>query len=97
MSYASHILFVTLSHMFCTPQIERYRGSSMFILNICKWCFRPFLETLIEMHIFRGSFSYISEFKTFLNTVYKVLIVLPSITKRGILKVHLAPLVDFGV
>jgi hypothetical protein len=35
------------------------------------------------MHIFRGSFSYISEFKTKLKIIYEVLIVLSSITKKG--------------
>jgi hypothetical protein len=44
------------------------------------------------MHIFSGSFSYISEFKIFLNIVYEVLILLSSITERGGgLKVHLGP------
>jgi hypothetical protein len=35
------------------------------------------------MHIFRGSSSYISEFKTLLNISYEVLIRLSSITKKG--------------
>jgi hypothetical protein len=35
------------------------------------------------MHIFRGSFSYISEFKTKLEIIYEALIVLSSITKKG--------------
>jgi hypothetical protein len=35
------------------------------------------------MHIFRGSFSYISEFKTKLKIIYEVLIVLSSIIKKG--------------
>jgi hypothetical protein len=35
------------------------------------------------MHIFRGSFSYISEFKTKLKIIYEALIVLSSITKKG--------------
>jgi hypothetical protein len=35
------------------------------------------------MHIFRGSFSYISEFKTFLKIIYEALIILSSITKKG--------------
>jgi hypothetical protein len=39
-------------------------------------------ETLVEMHIFRGSFSYISEFKTQLRIIYEALIVLSSITKK---------------
>jgi hypothetical protein len=35
------------------------------------------------MHIFRGSFSYISKFKTVLKIIYEALIVLSSITKKG--------------
>jgi hypothetical protein len=35
------------------------------------------------MHIFRGSFSYISEFKTILKIIYEALIGLSSITKKG--------------
>jgi hypothetical protein len=35
------------------------------------------------MHIFRGSFSYISEFKTQLRIIYEALIVLSSINKKG--------------
>jgi hypothetical protein len=35
------------------------------------------------MHIFKGSFSYISEFKTKLKIIYEALIVLSSITKNG--------------
>jgi hypothetical protein len=35
------------------------------------------------MHIFRGSFSYISKFKTKLKIIYEALIVLSSITKKG--------------
>jgi hypothetical protein len=38
------------------------------------------------MHIFRWSFSYISEFKTKLKIIYKALIVLSSITKKGEIK-----------
>jgi hypothetical protein len=34
------------------------------------------------MHIFSGSFSYISEFKTKLKIIYEALIVLSSITKK---------------
>jgi hypothetical protein len=37
----------------------------------------------VEMHNFRGSFSYISEFKTQLRIIYEALIVLSSITKKG--------------
>jgi hypothetical protein len=37
----------------------------------------------VEMHIFRGSFSYISEFKTQLRIIYEALIILSSITKKG--------------
>jgi hypothetical protein len=35
------------------------------------------------MHIFGGSFSYISKFKTVLKIIYEALIVLSSITKKG--------------
>jgi hypothetical protein len=35
------------------------------------------------MHILRGSFSYISEFKTLLKIIYEALIMLSSITKKG--------------
>jgi hypothetical protein len=35
------------------------------------------------MHIVRGCFSNISEFKTFLNSVYDALIMLSSIIKKG--------------
>jgi hypothetical protein len=35
------------------------------------------------MHIFRGSFSYISEFKTILRIIYEVLIGMSPITKKG--------------
>jgi hypothetical protein len=48
------------------------------------------------MHIFRGSFSYISEFKTILKIIYEASIGLSLITKRRRLKVHLGPLVGFG-
>jgi hypothetical protein len=48
------------------------------------------------MHIFRGSFSYISEFKTILKIIYEALIMLSSITKNGRLKVHIGPHVGFG-
>jgi hypothetical protein len=34
------------------------------------------------MHIFKGSFSYISKFKTLLKIIYEALIVLSSITKK---------------
>jgi hypothetical protein len=34
------------------------------------------------MHIFTGSFSYISEFKTKLKIIYEALILLSSITKK---------------
>jgi hypothetical protein len=34
------------------------------------------------MHIFRGSFSYISEFKTILKIIYEASIGLSSITKK---------------
>jgi hypothetical protein len=37
----------------------------------------------VIMHIFRASFSYISEFKTQLRIIYEALIVLSSITKKG--------------
>jgi hypothetical protein len=37
----------------------------------------------VVMHIFRGSFSYIFEFNTKLKIIYKALIVLSSITKKG--------------
>jgi hypothetical protein len=37
----------------------------------------------VVMHIFRGSFSYISEFKTELKIIDEALIVLSSITKKG--------------
>jgi hypothetical protein len=51
----------------------------------------------VIMHIFSGSFSYISEFKTKLKIIYEALIILSSITKSERLKVHLGPLVGFGV
>jgi hypothetical protein len=35
------------------------------------------------MHILRGSFSYISEFKTILKIIFETLIGLSSITKKG--------------
>jgi hypothetical protein len=37
----------------------------------------------VVMHIFKGSFSYISKFKTQLRIIYEALIVLSSITKKG--------------
>jgi hypothetical protein len=49
------------------------------------------------MHTFRGSFSYISEFKTISKIIYEALIVFSSITKKERWKVHLGPLVGFGV
>jgi hypothetical protein len=50
------------------------------------------------MHIFRGSFSYISEFKMKLKIIYKAVIVLSSITKKGeIESASRPPLVGFGV
>jgi hypothetical protein len=38
------------------------------------------------MHIFRGTFSYISKFKTKLKIIYEALIVLSSITKKEEIK-----------
>jgi hypothetical protein len=35
------------------------------------------------MHIFRGSFSYISELKTKMKIIYAALIILSSNTKKG--------------
>jgi hypothetical protein len=35
------------------------------------------------MHIFKGSFSYISKFKTVLKIIYEALVILSSITKKG--------------
>jgi hypothetical protein len=49
------------------------------------------------MHIFRGSFSYISELKTQLRIIYEVLIVLSSITKKEEIESASGPLVGFGV
>jgi hypothetical protein len=49
------------------------------------------------MHIFRGSFSYISKFKTKLKSIYEALIVLSLITKNGEIESELASLVGFGV
>jgi hypothetical protein len=49
------------------------------------------------MHIFRGSFSYISEFKTQLRIIYEALIVLSSITKKGEIESASRPLVAFHV
>jgi hypothetical protein len=43
------------------------------------------------MHIFRGSFSYISEFKTILQIIYEALIGLSSITKKGDIKSTSSP------
>jgi hypothetical protein len=40
-------------------------------------------KILVVMHIFKGSFSYISEFETKLKIIYEDLIVLSSITKKG--------------
>jgi hypothetical protein len=37
----------------------------------------------VEMHIFKGSFTYISEFKTKLRIIYEALIILSSIIKKG--------------
>jgi hypothetical protein len=37
----------------------------------------------VAMHIFRGSFSYISKFKTQLKIIYEAFIVLSSIIKKG--------------
>jgi hypothetical protein len=84
MSYASRILFVTLLHLFSTPRIERDMGSSIFLLNMCKWHFQATFETFIEMHTFKGSFSDISEFEIFFIDVYEALIMLSSITKKKI-------------
>jgi hypothetical protein len=47
------------------------------------------------MHIFRGSFSYISEFKTQLRIIYEALIVLSSITKKGEIESASRPLSGF--
>jgi hypothetical protein len=49
------------------------------------------------MHIFRGSFSYIFEFKTQLRIIYEALIVLSSITKKEKIESASRPLVGFGV
>jgi hypothetical protein len=50
---------------------------------MCKWRVYAIFKSLVVMHIFRGSFSYISEFKTQLKIIYEALIVLSSITKKG--------------
>jgi hypothetical protein len=49
------------------------------------------------MHIFKGSFSYISEFKTILKIIYEASIGLSSITKKGEIESASKPLVGFGV
>jgi hypothetical protein len=47
------------------------------------------------MHIFRGSFSNISDFKTFLNIICEALIVLSSITKKWEIESASMPPNDF--
>jgi hypothetical protein len=47
------------------------------------------------MHIFRGSFSYIFEFKTKLKIIYEALIILSSITKKGEIESASRPLSGF--
>jgi hypothetical protein len=49
------------------------------------------------MYIFRGSFSYISKFKTILKIIYEALIMLSSINKKGKIENASKPLVNFGV
>jgi hypothetical protein len=58
-------------------------GAPWFFLNMCKWHIKAIFNILVVMHIFRGSSSYISEFKTLLIILYEALIRLPSITKKG--------------
>jgi hypothetical protein len=53
-------------------------------------------KTLVVMHIFQGSFPYISEFKTALKIIYETLIMLSSIIKMGKIESASRPLVDFG-
>jgi hypothetical protein len=48
------------------------------------------------MHIFRGSFLDISEFKIILKIIYEGLIGLSSITKKGEIESASRPLVGFG-
>jgi hypothetical protein len=50
---------------------------------MCKWRVYAIFDTLVVMHIFRGRFSYISEFETILKIIYEALSVLSSITKKG--------------
>jgi hypothetical protein len=64
---------------------------------MCKWRVYAIFETLVVMHIFRGSFSYISEFKTKLKIIYEALIILSSITKKGEIESASRPLVGFGI
>jgi hypothetical protein len=47
------------------------------------------------MHIFRGTFSYISKFKTKLKITYEALIVLASIIKNGEIESASRPLSGF--
>jgi hypothetical protein len=47
------------------------------------------------MHIFRGGFSYISEFQIILKIIYEALIVLSSITKKGKIESASRPLYGF--
>jgi hypothetical protein len=48
------------------------------------------------MHIFRGSSSYIFEFKTLLNIIDEALIRLSSITKKGEIENASRPPMGFG-
>jgi hypothetical protein len=72
-----------ISHLFSTPRIERYWGSSIFLLNMCKWHFQAIFETFINIHTFKGSFSCTSKFEIFFISVYEALMVFSSIIKNG--------------
>jgi hypothetical protein len=74
---------MTLSHLFAPHNLRNIGGAPWFFLNICKWCFKAIFNTLVVMHTFRESSSYISEFKTLLIILYEALIGFASITKKG--------------
>jgi hypothetical protein len=83
----SHVICITyscmtLSHLFAPHGLRDIGGVPWLFFEYVQMACLGHFDTLVIMHIFRGSSSYISEFKTLLNIFYEALIELSSITKK---------------
>jgi hypothetical protein len=78
-----HVYLYNTFTLVGTPQIERYRGNSMILIEYVQMACLGHFWNFSGNARFQGGFSYISEFKTKLKIIYEALIVLSSITKKG--------------